>query len=246
MNQRISANIHNLTDLWKTGSEAFQSYFEQDDYAYCYIPRSQWPNRLWLTQISNSTAPAKIPPLLAVHQDPMTFSFFDTTLGDGENIFSLLAPYGISEKSMQWGMSFTPNKTFPADDQLTVQRISSATNMEGWSVNFQLAFGYCISVETLEKTADKIEYYHLVYQNENVGTLLLHQTDGVLGIHSLGIIPAMRGKGLAKKAMYWALNKAISRKARLVTLQASAMAKPMYEKLGFTSEFIMRNFHLKQ
>jgi predicted acetyltransferase len=86
----------------------------------------------------------------------------------------------------------------------------------------------------------------LIYDYEDiVGTVICHQTQNTIGIHSLGILPNMRGKGYATEIMYNVLNKGLEQGCNLATLQASKMAKSMYEKMGFTTEFIMRNYKLK-
>lgn len=55
----------------------------------------------------------------------------------------------------------------------------------------------------------------------------------------------MRGNGYATQIMHHLLNKGLEQGCNLATLQASKMAKSMYEKMGFTTEFKMRNYKLK-
>lgn len=47
--------------------------------------------------------------------------------------------------------------------------------------------------------------------------------------------PEYRGKGISKRLMREAMAEAVRRKITLVTLHASKMGRPVYEKLGFTS-----------
>lgn len=47
--------------------------------------------------------------------------------------------------------------------------------------------------------------------------------------------PEYRGKGIAKRLMREAMAEAVRRKITLVTLHASKMGRPVYEKLGFSS-----------
>ena len=61
-----------------------------------------------------------------------------------------------------------------------------------------------------------------------------------------GIIPSQRKKGYGKEVMYNVLNLLIDNNYDLATLQASEMAKNMYSKMGFSLDFIMENYKLKQ
>lgn len=61
-------------------------------------------------------------------------------------------------------------------------------------------------------------------------------------MHSLGIIPQKRKQGFATEIMRHTLNKAIDQNLSLATLQASEMAKEMYLKLGFSLDFLMKNY----
>lgn len=92
---------------------------------------------------------------------------------------------------------------------------------------------------------DKIKYYLIYDKKTVVGTTILHHTNNIAGIHSLGILQDMRGKGYAKEIMHFILNEAIKKGATLATLQASSIAKKMYEKIGFKTDFTMNNYKLK-
>jgi len=242
---RIKINIDNLISLWKTGSEPFQTFSEKEAFAYCHIPESQWPNRIWLINGHIKDHLSDIVHSMGSAHPALTFSHFDQKLETTEEEKLNFLQMGLSEKSIQYGMSYIPGKQFDLPKSLHFKRVIGPQDIKDWCHNFQQAFRYQISELTLEKTINQIEYYNIVIENNPIGTVLLHQTSDILGIHSLGINPDFRGNGFAKEAMQYLLNLATKRDIQMVTLQASVMAKKMYENLGFTTDFIMRNYQLK-
>jgi N-acetylglutamate synthase-like GNAT family acetyltransferase len=143
-------------------------------------------------------------------------------------------------------MSIQLREPFVSSNRLNFRKVSTDKDIRQWCASFQQSFNYQISEETLEKSVDQISYFNIFFENQIAGTLILHVTNNVAGIHSLGIVPQWRGHGFAKEAMYFTLNKAIELKANYATLQASEMARSMYKNLGFSENFIMRNYQIKK
>jgi predicted acetyltransferase len=73
---------------------------------------------------------------------------------------------------------------------------------------------------------------------------MLFQTGNYIGIHGVGVIPEMRRKGFAEEIMKFALNISIDLKAEYALLQASAMGKDIYTRLGFEDLFVIKNYIL--
>lgn len=235
----INANTNNLIALWKQAASPFQSYFEEKELGYCFIENSQWPNRVWLQGALTEETLAQISQLIGKHQQ-LTFSYFDTTNGTQLN---WLKDKHFSEKSLQYGMALKLEQDYNQSDRVSLQRVQTKAAISSWCKVFKQAFNYEISEETLEQTFRAIPYFTIIYQQQVVGSLILYQTKQVTGFHSLGIIPEVRGKGLAQEAMNSGLHLAQSWQSEYVTLQASPMAKTMYENLGFSTQFIMRNYN---
>lgn len=234
----ISANTNNLIALWKQAATPFQSCFEKKELGYCFIENSQWPNRVWLKEALNEENLSRISQLIDKHQQ-LSFSYFDTTNGAQQN---RLKDTHFSEKSVQYGMALKLEQVDQPSSRISLERVQSKAAISSWCRVFKQAFNYEISEETLEKTIELIPYFNVVYKQQVAGSLLLYKTGPVTGVHSLGIIPEARGKGLAHEAMNSALNLARNWQSEYVTLQASPMAKRMYENFGFTTQFIMRNY----
>jgi N-acetylglutamate synthase-like GNAT family acetyltransferase len=112
-----------------------------------------------------------------------------------------------------------------------------------WSQLFQDAFGYEISIDTVYKTKNSIEYYIGKHNGVPVGTAVLFvDSHGIAGIHSMGIIPSQRRKGYAEKLLIHMMNIAKIKGAAYATLQASDMGKGLYFKTGFQQDFIIKTF----
>jgi len=84
----------------------------------------------------------------------------------------------------------------------------------------------------------------LHYNSQPVGTVILYFTGKVVGIHSLGVLPKMRGNGIARKTMELLINLASKQGMKQACLQASDSANPMYKKLGFREQFKMLNYQI--
>lgn len=239
---KIQSNISNLTSLWKNATQPFSTYNEDEHLGYCFVPNSQWPNKIWLKKEDDLDILNDIKLLLKSELDHLTFSYFDVNSSKKHIIFDY---HGFKEVSIQYGMCLNLSEKMKVSKQLKFQLVTDAYESKKWSQSFQKAFGYLVSEETINKTYHNINYYLIYDQEQIVGTVISHQTQSTIGIHSLGITPDMRGNGYATQIMYHLLNRGIEQGCHLATLQASNMAKTMYEKMGFTTEFIMRNYKLK-
>lgn len=239
----IQSNITNLTSLWKSATQPFNTYNEDKYIGYCFVPNSQWPNKIWLKKEHELNILNEIKLLLKSELDGLTFSYFDIDSREHDKI--IFDYHGFDESSIQYGMSLRLKEKLKPSKQLHLQLVTTNEGSKIWSQSFHKAFGYKISEETIKKSYHNINYYLIYDHEEIVGTVICHQTQTTMGIHSLGILPHMRDKGYATHIMYKILNKGIDLGCNLATLQASKMAKNMYEKMGFTTEFIMRNYKLK-
>ncbi|MHA7842441.1 MAG: GNAT family N-acetyltransferase [Winogradskyella sp.] len=237
-------NISNLIDLWKNATQPFNTYNEDEFIGYCFISNSQWPNKIWLKETHNISILNDISLLLKSRLDNLTFSYFDK---DSDRVNLIFDYYGFDQVSSQHGMSLVLKELplFKTKIPLKFELVTDSNKSGIWSKTFELSFGYKISEETINKTFQKTNYYNIYFNNEIAGTVICHKTSKTLGVHSLGIIPTMRGKGLATQIMYNILNEAKVNGSELATLQASQMAKSMYEKMGFKTDFLMRNYKLK-
>lgn len=142
-------------------------------------------------------------------------------------------------------MSLQLNNKFIIGMKLDFKRVENESDAKTWSNSFRKAFGYEISLQIITKTKEEIPFYLVYLEEELIGTVILHITKNIAGIHSLGILPEKRKQGFATQIMHHTLNKSIDQNLSLATLQASEMAKDMYLKLGFSVDFLMENYQIK-
>ena len=237
----IKQNIDNLTHLWKIAGQTFQGYSKNSEYSLSIIDNAEWPNRIWIESPPSVTSLEEVSLKMKNHPE-LTFSYFKQ--GQENDNFTTLNHF--KPKSLQYGMSLPLNKKIETKRKIEFIQVNNEVKASLWSNAFFDSFGYKITANTVVKTCNEIQYF-LVYDNKNiVGTVILLVTNNTAGIHSLGVIQSQRKKGYALSIMQHILNKAIDLNCNLATLQASEMAKNMYLKMGFTTNFLMENYTLKQ
>ncbi|MFH4965726.1 GNAT family N-acetyltransferase [Gaetbulibacter sp. M235] len=238
----VKTNINNLTNLWAMAGKPFTGFATDNVISYSLINHSEWPNKIWSNQDLTIEIVKSIRDFIQ-HSDLKirfaTFEHSDTNHDD------LIEDFGFKLTSALPGMSLKLSQSFPQPTRLEFTMVTSETEAKIWSQTFKNSFGYLISKDTVLKTMPSIKYYLAFDNKEPVGTIILHQTNRVAGIHSLGVPTNSRGKGYAKEIMHYILNEAMRSDAEYATLQASKMAKGMYEQLGFTVDFTMKNYELK-
>lgn len=67
-------------------------------------------------------------------------------------------------------------------------------------------------------------------------------THGIAGLYWVGTVEAARGKGLGAAVTAHLTNQALNMGAEVVTLQASIMGRPVYERLGFETLYHYQNY----
>jgi len=238
----IESNIKNLTSLWKVVSEPFSSYFSNTDFNYSLIKNSEWPNRLWFDQDINQNTITLIKEKLSSVSTNLIIPYWDIY---NSNSFELLEKNDFNLKFEQSGMALKLNRLTNVLDILKLRKASTKKDTELWSKLFSKAFGYFINPVLLIKTYKNINYYIAYHQDQAVGTGILHITDNISGIHSVGVIPEHRRKGYAEQIMKLLINQSIKINSDYVTLQSSDMGKNLYLKLGFKEQFKIKSYALQ-
>jgi len=235
----IKANWENLTSLWKTAATPFRGNVVGDIFDYAEIGNSDWPNRLWFHDDIMQESVEKALRKIESSNTRFTVPYRDIYNSQSNQI---LEENGFVKTFEQVAMSMPLTTTYVAETKLDLRVVSNATDAKRWANIYPSAFGYRITEETLLNTMGSIEYILALKQNQPVGTAILFQTGSIAGVHGVGVIPEMRRKGLAEKIMKFVLNKAIHDGAEYATLQASAMGKGLYLKLGFDEQFTIHNY----
>ncbi len=158
--------------------------------------------------------------------------------------YELLEANGFTKTSEQVGMYLTLTGPYEKAGTLTIKKVVDMETALLWEELFKQAFNYRISHKLLLPPYENIDYFIAWHQGNPAGTVVLHDTGSIIGIHSMGIIPSMRRKGLAAQLMNNVLNLAYKNGYEYATLQASEAARGLYLKLGFEEQFVMKNYIL--
>ena len=240
--KQIEYNIENLTSLWRTVGHCFNSYYKNSDFEYCEIKGIEWPNRLWFNQNVSQRTLDLSKEILAATPANIILPIWDIY---DECNSEILESNGFKILFEQVGMSLKAGKPFEIKDDLKIQLVTNDFEAKLWSDLFIKSFGYLINFETIIKTLKEINYYIAYHQGQVVGTAILHKTNNVMGIHSVGIPPEMRRKGYAEQIMKRLINLVVEDGSEHITLQASDMGKNLYLKLGFKEQFLIKNYALQ-
>jgi len=234
----VKVNINNLTDLWKTGGQLAGYYIEEPGYNLSVAGNGEWPNKLWFTK--SLDMPTLQKNKLQWNLDELSIPIFGDDLHKQELI---LKASGFEEKLTQVAMFMDLADVPDNVERVVIQKVKNTEQAKIWSQLFQEAFGYEISVVTVMKTMESIEYFIGKHNGVAVGTAVLFvDKRGIAGIHSMGVIPSQRRKGYAEELLIHMLNIARIKGSEYATLQASEMGKGLYLKTGFQEDFTIKTF----
>ena len=233
----IKTNLANLTSLWKTAGIPFNAYVETPAFNYCRIEDSDWPNRLWFKE--DITPEVLATALEMLPAGKMTIPYWDIYHSNGDEY---IINSGGVKAFEQAGMSLKLDKPFKGANNLLYVQVTNDAQADLWAALYPLSFGYRISATILKKLYNDVRFYLAYYQERPIGTAILHYTNGIAGIHGVGVIPDMRKKGFANEIMEFVLNQSIGLNATYVTLQASKMGVGIYLKMGFEEQFLIKNY----
>lgn len=233
-------NIDNLTSLWTKVGQAVGHYMSENEYELSLVQNSEWPNKIWIKQAPTNELLIGISQRMASCEQHLVFPLWNIYPTEGSEII----PADFIQKSVQTGMSLQLEEPFPSSSSLTFKRVSTTAEAKLWAEIYPKCFGYMIGEEILIRTMDKIEYNLFHFNDELVGTAIYYPNEQVAGIHGVGVVPEMRRRGFAEEIMYILLNRAITAGIPYATLQASELGKGIYKRLGFSEDFIIKNYVL--
>jgi len=236
----IKDNIDNLTALWRTVATPLLSYHKFDPFEFSQIKNSGWPNRLWFRE---DIKEENLPQIMEImEKNPgLVIPYWDIF---GSNSSEFFENKGFKIRIQLMAMALKLDKKFTLQNKLNFKRVLNEKYAKTWSDIYPLSFSYVISKETLVHNYENVKFYLVHFEEKPIGTLTLFQTGNIMGIHGVGVIPEMRKKGFAEEIMKFALNEAIDAGCEYAQLQASALGKGIYTRLGFEDLFLITNYQL--
>ncbi|KAF2333949.1 GNAT family N-acetyltransferase [Flavobacterium nitrogenifigens] len=236
----IKDNIDNLTTLWKTAAIPLLSYHQNDFLEFSQIKNAGWPNRLWFREDITEKDLQQIQE--TIEKNPgLVVPYWDIF---GSNSNEIFEKNGFSIRNQLAAMALKLDQKFMTPNILTFKRVLNEEDAKTWTDIYPLSFNYVISKETLVHNYENVKYFLVHFEEKPIGTLALFQTENIMGIHGVGVIPEMRKRGFAEEIMKFAINKAIDADCEYAQLQASALGKGIYTKLGFEDLFTITNYQL--
>lgn len=236
-------NIHNLTSIWKSIGQIYQAHTSTLDMEWVDMQDKTWPNRLWLTSPVTPQRLEQAKQHLQSTSTQILIPYYSTASEPTEALFNTS---GFKALFHQIGMSLKLDHPFQVESSVQLKRVITKEDAKLWSTFFEQSFGYFISPDTIADTCHSIEYYITYSDKAPIGTLILHTTNSIIGVHAMGIIPEMRRKGYAEQIMKTIINQSIKRGLDYMTLQASEVGKKVYDKLGFTTDFVLNTYGLDE
>lgn len=237
----IKDNIDNLTALWRTVAAPLLSYHKFDPFEFSQIKNSGWPNRLWFRE---DIKEENLPQIMEImEKNPgLVIPYWDIF---GSNSSEFFENKGFKIRIQLMAMALKLDRKFTLQNKLNFKRVLNEDDAKTWSDIYPLSFSYVISKETLVHNYENVKFYLVHFEEKPIGTLTLFQTGNIMGIHGVGVIPEMRKKGFAEEIMKFAVNEAIDAGCEYAQLQASALGKGIYTRLGFEDLFLITNYQLK-
>ncbi|EAY28177.1 GNAT family N-acetyltransferase [Microscilla marina] len=238
------ANFDNLTAYWAETSKLYKMHFAGEDFSYCVNLDAEWPNRVWLHQPLTPALLQAVKEKIQGLPQPMVVPYVHQPNQDADKVF---AAQGFRVAFEQIGMSLKLGNTYPHQQtRVILKPVTHSNEATLWSELFEQAFGYYISPKFVANHPKNAQFFTVYnHTNEPVGTAMLYRTQkNIAGIHMVGITPNMRRQGYAEAIMHEVLQLATVQQLEYATLQASAMGKGLYLKLGFAEGFVMKSYIL--
>lgn len=133
---------------------------------------------------------------------------------------------------------------FKSRDGFTMTTVLTTHDITLWIDIVADSFGYGIDREVIEKLIKDQDMQILMayYNHQAIATALLFKTGDVIGVHQVGVKKSFQGKGFARLLMQEIIARSLLWQGKHIVLQASAAGKPLYDSLGFKTQFIIKNY----
>lgn len=242
-----NANLNNLISLWSK----YGIQITNDKSRPHLQHNSHWPHRCWLDSLGNSLS-----------QEENTLGYLNripehSTFPLAVSRTLLKHPLELELKK-KWYCDFEQTAMAldlrgdhvtlgPTQHSLKIDKVNSDLDLETWVAIASEAFSYTIDTRVIAKVKDANDIQLLLArdQGQAVSCALLHKTSNTIGLHQFGVKKSSQGQGYAHSFMLAIIEICRQWQGENLVLQASQVGKPLYDKLGFQSQFLIRNYRLK-
>ena len=209
------------------------------------FPELDWHNRVILNEVGDNYQPLIDEAIdLSTHTGHPKFLTFCDELVPAE-VPSYLESKNMSLLRTLTGMLYYPTEkdAFFHDDriiEITEDRIDE------WDTVVHTAFGRTDDYQTGRSLLKDEEIRFFAIEEDGIASTIMVCLDGNkenAGIHNVGTLPAYRGKGYAESLVRHVIALAYKEGFPMLSLQASDLGKPVYERIGFRKESTIRMYH---
>lgn len=237
--QLEKSNIDNLSNLWKLMG-ANQSPLNSNHVVNTSV---DWPNRMWLDwEVVLQSEDQGLLFSQIEKQSKIVFPVWNETHIE---LIDILEKNGFKELFKQTAMILPlENQTQLAPNSLDFQEVTTSENARIWTEIASQSFGYYIHPPIIQGIlgSSKLKLVLAFLDQVPVGTGLVFEDSGVVGIHLVGVPPSHRRQGIARKLMHHLLEIAHESDLSYAALQASVKGEPLYQELGFQKQFTFTSF----
>jgi GNAT superfamily N-acetyltransferase len=228
MNNQI---INNLYEFWKHIGKLSNTLIETELYSAVSMDNSDWPNRIFdFKQDYDSIE--KIKKLSKNNQLPSIVTFTKphrlTKASDLEFVFG--------QKNMAFKLDLFSDKSVPNPK---IKRVKTEKEAIAFANTASKSFGYYVDQQVIFEIVKKSKTVRLFTYDEGVECLacgmVFFDSNNNAGLHMIGTLPKVRGKGIGKSMTEKLLTEAKESFATICVLNASLMGEPIYARLGFKS-----------
>lgn len=256
------ANVNNLKSLWKKyGSQrlTFDKNITTSNAPTQYI-NTHWPNRCWFDELIppndcswlNKVPKSTIFPVwLALNNEENTKRNSVAQLQiekqlDNNNWHCILEQTAMSLLLTNDATELIKNQ-FQPRISFTIKKVETAQEITLWIDIIRESFGYNVDRVVIENLINDQDMQILMayHYDEAIATAILYKTGDIIGIHQVGVKKSFQGQGFARTLMQEIIAVSLLWQGKQVVLQASPAGKPLYDSLGFKSQFSIKSYKKK-
>lgn len=235
------ANIDNLTDLWK--KYGYRPY--ASGYGNGFNASLSWPHRYWfdwgypVDELNNMDKVLTGLPRQAIV--PVWPEGAEKTGYLEQQLIANGFVVAFDQAAMCLCLDNEANIANLSDD---IEKVTEPQQVDTWAMISGQAFGYEIDAAVIRKVTQDPNIMLMMgyHAGQPASTAMLYQTADIIGVHQVGVVPRFQRQGLANVMMLHVLNQCQVWHGRYVTLQASVAGGVLYQRLGFQSQFTIRNY----
>jgi len=249
-------NLNNLTGLWKK----YGFNVLKDQVGAAMLINTRWPHRYWYesSAVINDQKAINDDALLAEIPPTAIIPIWSLVSSRPTNRLPFQAEHDFLEKALiaqkwtclfeQTAMTLELPGEMPispsVNPEFRIRMVRADEELAVWVDVCEDAFGYDIEpLVLLPLISDKdIRIILGDLNGQAVAAALLYKTGHTIGIHQVGVRKAFQGKGFASRLMHEILGICIQWGGKNAVLQASQAGVSLYRRLGFNSQFVIKNY----